>query len=370
MDPTTATNSNKYNAVLAAISTSSPSIKTTSSHFPSISDFDTPYLLTLKQSNPRQASSTAANTSPRQNNNQSRRITLTTAFSLDDPFSTSSKPSRSRGSPQRISLQPSVDPSTGRRKPETVTLGASLSGPTRSANQNGATSRGQDSSVRRTATKAFTVIDNTEPNHKSSILDTEISALENSFKQNDGQRRSEDRGRSTVRSDSTSSQRTQIQNQRTSEPVQRARIVSETTSSPQNDSPSNAGSARSRRPEPSARSGTDTNTPRPTSRTASAELVSSPSIRIASPSRNSEAEDSNPTSSPSALRSSFRASLVEADDVPSGLSRNSIIPQTEAPNNRGRSRGGSQRKPSSCGDAVDNNSDAGCDEKPQIRYNF
>ncbi|XP_069702425.1 nuclear pore complex protein DDB_G0274915-like isoform X3 [Periplaneta americana] len=386
-DPTTTTNTNKYNAVLAAIATSSPnerpSVRTTTTHFPSIPDFDTPYLLTLQDStaqpSSRQASTTLTNTVSRQRDTQqpkSRRITLTSAISLDDPFSTAAKsnqPSRSRGSPQRISIDLSTETATGRRGSEVISLSAPLSGTSR-ANP---PSRGQEGNARRTATKSFTVIDNTDSNNKAFSLDAEIKAIENSFAQNSGQRRGEERSRgSSSRSDST-----RTQNQRGSvEPVQRARLVSDTAASPNNvRAPQDSSSSRNpatpprtpqaRQPEtPSPRSAPEVTT-RSSPRTASNEIVSSPSIRISSTSRGSEAQkEPPPTSSPSALRSSYRASLVEPDDVHSGLSRNSIVQQSDVPTNaRTRSRGGSQRKPTSCADAVDSNSNAGCDEKPQIR---
>ncbi|KAJ4448731.1 hypothetical protein ANN_00122 [Periplaneta americana] len=387
-DPTTTTNTNKYNAVLAAIATSSPnerpSVRTTTTHFPSIPDFDTPYLLTLQDStaqpSSRQTSTTLTNTVSRQRDTQqpkSRRITLTSAISLDDPFSTAAKsnqPSRSRGSPQRISIDLSTETATGRRGSEVISLSAPLSGTSR-ANP---PSRGQEGNARRTATKSFTVIDNTDSNNKAFSLDAEIKAIENSFAQNSGQRRGEERSRgSSSRSDST-----RTQNQRGSvEPVQRARLVSDTAASPNNvRAPQDSSSSRNpatpprtpqaRQPEtPSPRSAPEVTT-RSSPRTASNEIVSSPSIRISSTSRGSEAQkEPPPTSSPSALRSSYRASLVEPDDVHSGLSRNSIVQQSDVPTNaRTRSRGGSQRKPTSCADAVDSNSNTGCDEKPQIRH--
>jgi len=403
VDPTSASNNNKLNAGLAAIPISSPKsqespVRTTTTHFPNIPDFDTPYLLTLQdskaQSNSRQASPSATNATSRQSNSQlakSRRITLTSAFSLAETSSTAaakpSQPSRSRGSSRRISLGSSAEPATERQDAEAVTVSAPLSVTSRTGSQGSTSSRSQDGNTRRTSTKSFTVVDNTNTTSKAFSLDAEISAIENSFTQNNvGQRRGEVRNHGSSRTDPKAKTKFQSQNQRVAtEPVQRTRFVSEPTTTPSSDLNTSHQSSSSQSPTvPSrtfqsrqletlaSRSTSETVTPRSISQTAGSETVSPPSIRISTSSQwNETLNERNATPSPSALRSSSRASLVDTDDVNSGLSRNSIVQQSDVPtNNRARSRGSSQRKPSSCADAVDTNSNAGCTEKPQIRYNF
>lgn len=397
VDPTTTANNKKYDTVLAAIATSSPKdqatkIRTTSTNFPNIPDFDTPYLLTLQdskaQSNSRQASSTS-NTNSRKSNSQlpkSRRIALTQSFSLAEPYSTAkskpSQPSRSRSSSRRIFLDSSTELVPGRQDSEVVTLGAPLSGTYRSGSQS-ASPRSIESDDQHTTTKSFKIGDNASSTSKAFSLEDEISGIENSFTLNNGtSRRGEERGRNSFKTDTKISTKSQNQIQRgASEPVQRTRLVSETASSPSDDlntsqePPSSQRSALSSRTIPQSRQ-TETHstsgTPRSSSQNAGSETALSPSAQISTSSQQSDSrKEPNPTPPSSALRSFYEASLVEADDVNSGLSRNSIVQQSDVSiNNRARSRGSSQRKPTSCADAVDTNSNAGCNEKLQIRYIF
>jgi hypothetical protein len=151
----------------------------------------------------------------------------------------------------------------------------------------------------------------------------------------------------------------------------------ETASAPSSSSepPGNQRSAVSSRTAPQSRQAetrSKLETQRPLSQNADSEIALSPSAQISTSSQqNDSPKEPNPTSPSSALRSSYEASLVEADDVNSGLSRNSIVQQSDVSiNNRARSRGSSQRKSTSCADAVDTNSNAGCNEKLQIRYIF
>lgn len=395
--PTTTSNS-KYNAVLAAVTTSSPkdqapTIQTTTTHFPNIPDFDTLYLLTLQdskvQSNSKQASSSAANTNSRNSNSQlkSRRLTLTTSLSLDEPLSTATQPPRSRGSSRQISLDSSTQPATGRRASKVVTYSAPLSGSSRSDSNSPNSSSSQDSNTRQTTAKYFAISDKNNPTSTAVLLDAEISAIENSLTQNNiGQRRGNERGNDSSRTDLKALTKFQYQNPRgASEAVFRTRLVSEPTPTTPSNSiksvefPSSKSSAvrsrnsQSRQPDNIAlRYTMERTTPPIISESTSSETVSSPSIRISTSSRYNEVQnEQNPTPSPSTSKSSYHASLIETDDVNSGLSHNSIVQQTDVPtSDRTRSRGSSQRKPTACADAVDTNSNEGCNEKPQIRYNL
>jgi hypothetical protein len=399
---TTTASKSKYNAVLAAITTSSPKdeatpIQTTTTHFPNIPDFDTPYPRTLQdskvRSNSKQASSSAANTSSQQTNSQlpkSRRITSTTAFSLDEPFSTAVfKPTqapRSRGSSHQISLESSAQPPIGRRGPKVITYSAPLSDSSGSDSHIPSSSSSQGSNTRRTTTKHFTVADNKNSTSKAVSFDAEISTIEDSFTQNNiSPRRGKGRGSDSSRTDLKALSRLQNQNQRgVSEAVPRTRLVSEPTPTPSSNSPasdelpsSKSSAARlripqSRQPENIApRSTVDPVTPHTVTESISSETVSLPSIQISSASQSDEAKN-EPSQTPSPPTSrSYHARLVETDDVNSGLSRNSVVQQTDvSTSNRARSRGSSQRKPTACADGVDTNSNAGCNEKLQIRYNL
>ncbi|XP_023721414.1 mucin-12 isoform X4 [Cryptotermes secundus] len=393
VDPTITPNNKKYNAVLAAIATSSPKdqatpIWTSTTIFPNVPDFDTPYLLTLQDSKVKSNSRQATNTNSRQSNSvlpKSRRITLAPSSSLAELSSTATskptQPSRSRSSSRRTSLDPSTETATGRRGSEGVTLGASLSGTSRSGSQS-ASSKSKESDTRRTATKSFTIGGNTSPTSKAFSLEAEISAIENSFTLNNATpRRDEERGHSGFRTDPKISTKFQSQIQRdASEPVQRTRLVSESASSLSSDSNTSQEPLSSQRSAVSSRtpqsrqpetlvSRSTSETPRYLSQNAGSETVLSPSAQISTSSQRSDSRNEpNPTPSSSALRSSYDASLVEADDVNSGLSRNSIVQQSDVSiNNRARSRSSSQRKPTSCADAVDTNSNAGCNEKLPIR---
>lgn len=399
--PTT-TSSSKYNAVLAAITTSSPkdqatTVQTTTTHFPNIPDFDTLYLLTLQdskdQSNSRQASSSAANTNSRKSNSQlkSHRLTLTTSLSIDEPFTTAvlkpTQPPRSRGSSRLISLDTSAQPETVRRGSKVVTKGAPLSGSSRSDSHSPNPSSSQDSNTRRTTMKYFAISDKNNPTSTAVLLDAEIGAIENSLTQNNiGQRRGKERGNDSSRPDLKALTKLQYQNPRgASEAVFRTRLVSEPTpTTPSNsitsdDFPSSKSSAvryrnsQSRQPDNIVpRYTTEPTTPTSISEGTSSETVSSPSIRISTSSQYNEAQnEQNPTPSPSTSKSSYQTSLIETDDVSSGLSHNSIVQQTDvSTSDRARSRSSSQRKPTACADAVDTNSNEGCNEKPQIRYNL
>jgi hypothetical protein len=399
VDPTTTLSSNKYNAVLAAIATSSSKdletpVRTTTTHFPNIPDADTRHLLTPKDSKghskSRHGSYSAADTDSQQNNSQvpkSHRVTSTSAFSLAESFSTpASKPAqppRSRSAFHRISPDSSVEPALGRKVSEVVTLSTPLSSTSASDSQSTASARNQDGNAQRTATKSFRVADNINNiNSKASSQDAESSAIENSFTQNnDGHRRDKEHARGSSRTDPVVSVKFQRQRGVT-ESVQRIRLVPESTTAPSSDShesPRNQSSVvssripQSRQPETVARnSKSETLTSRSTSQTAGIETVSSSSVQTSTSSQQNETHnETNPTTSPSALRPSYHSSLVEADDVHSGLSRNSVVQQSDvATNNRARSRGSGQRKRTSCADAVDTNSNAGCSEQPQIRYNF
>jgi hypothetical protein len=385
--------------VLAAITTSSPNdqattVQTTTTHFPNIPDFDTPYVLTLQdskiQSNSKQASSSAANTNTQNNNSQlkSHRLTLTTSLSLDEPFSTAvikpTQPPRFRGSSRQISLESSTQPATGRRVSKVVTLGSPLSGSSRSDSHGPNSSSSQDSNPRRTTMRYFAISDNNNSISKAVLLDAEISAIENSLTQdNIDQRRGKGHGNDSSSTDLKALTKLQNQNQKdASEAVFRTRLVSEPTPTTPSNSftseefPSSKSSAvrsrnsQSRQPDNIAlRYTTELTTPPSISESTSSGTVLSPSIRISTSSRYNEAQsEQNPTSSPSTLRTSYHASLIETDDVNSGLSRNSIAQQTDvSTSNRARSRGSSQRKPTACADAVDTNSNEGCNEKPQIR---
>jgi len=388
--------------VLAAITTSSPkdqatTVQTTTTHFPNIPDFDTLYLLTLEdsklQSNSKQPSSSAANTNSRKSNSplKSRRLTLTTSLSLDEPFSTAViKPTqlpRSRGSSRQISLDSSAQPATAKRGSKLVTHSAPLSGSSRSDSHSPNSSSNQDSNTRRTTTRYFAISDKINPTSTAVLLDAEISAIENSLTQNIiGQRRGKERGNDSSRTDLKALTKLQNQNPRgASETVFRSRLVSEPTPTTPSNSmtseefPSTKSSAvrsrnsQSRQPDNIApRYRTEPTTPPSISETTSSETVSSPSIRISASSQYNEAQnEQNPTLSPSTSKSSYHASLIETDDVNSGLSQNSIVQQTDvSTSDRARSRGSSQRKPTACADAVDTNSNEGCKEKPQIRYNL
>lgn len=388
--------------MLAAITTSSPkdqatTVQTTTTHVPNIPDFDTLYLLTLQdskvQSNLKQASSSAANTNSRKSNSQlkSHRLSLTTPLSLDEPFSTAvikpTQPPRSRGSSRQISLDSSAQPTTGRRGSKVVTYDAPLSGSSRSDSQSPSSSSSQDSNTRRTAMKYSAILDKNNPTSTAVLLDAEISAIENFLTQNNsGQRRGKERGNDSSRTDLKALTKLQYQNPRgTSEAVFRTRLVSEPTSTTPSNSitsdefPNSKNSAvrsrnsQSRPPDNIApRYKTEPTTPPSISESTSSETLSSPSIQISTSSPYNEAQDEqNPTPSPSTLKSSYHASLIETDDVNSGLSHNSVVQQTDvSTSNRARSRGSSQRKPTACADAVDTNSNEGCNEKPQIRYNL
>jgi hypothetical protein len=399
--PTTTSNS-KYNAVLAAITTSSPKDQATpvqtTTHFPNIPDFDTPYLLTLQdsklQSNSKPASSSAANTNSRQSNShlpKSRRVTLTTAFSLHEPSSTAVvKPTqspRSRGSSRQISLDSSAQPAISRRGSKAVTLSAPLSGSFRSDSHSPNSSSSQDSNTQRTTTEYFTVADNKISTSKAVSLDAEISVIENSFTQNSiGQRHGNERGNDSSRTDLKALTKLQNQNQRgASEAVPRTRLVSDPTPTSSSNSTtseeftsSRGSAARSRNSQTrqseniAPRYTTEPVTPHSISQSTSSGTVSSPSTRNSTSSQYNKAQNEwNPTPSPSTSRSSYQASLIETDDVNSGLSRNSVVQQTSvSTSNRARSRGSSQRTPTACADALDTNSNEGCNEKPQIRYNL
>jgi hypothetical protein len=385
--------------VLAAITTSSPKDQATpTTHFPNIPDFDTPYLLTLQdsklQSSSNQASSSAANINSWQSNSQlpkSRRVILTTDFSLDEPSSIAVvKPTqspRSRGSSRQISVDSSAQPATGRRGSKVVTLGAPLSGSSRSDSHNPNSSSSQDSNTQRTTTEYFTVADNKNSTSKAVSLDIEIHAIENSFMQNNiGQRRGKERGNDSSRTDLKALTKLQNQNQRGySEAVPRTRLVSEPTPTPSSNSTtsdkfssSKSSAARSRNPQTrqpeniAPRYTIETVTPHSISESTSSGTVSSPSIRNSTSSKYNKAQnEQNPTPSPSTSRSSYQVSLIETDDVNSGLSRNSVAQQTGvSTSNRARSRGIGQRKPTACTDALDTNSNEGCNKKPQIRYNL
>jgi hypothetical protein len=259
-----------------------------------------------------------------------------------------------------------------------------LSGTSTSGSQSSASPRSQDSNTRRIATKSFTVVDNINSISKAFSQDAEMSPVENSFTQNnDGHRRGKERGPGSSRTDLITSTKYQNQNQiGVTEPAQRIRIVPESTTAPSSEShespisQSSAVSSRtpqSRQPETVAlHSTSETVTSRSISQTAGIETASSSSTQPSTSSQRNETQNEpSPTLSPSALRSSYRSSLVEADDVHSGLSRNSVVQQLDvSTNNRARSRGSGQRKPTACADAVDTNSNAGCSKKPQIRYNF
>jgi hypothetical protein len=399
--PTTTSNS-KYNAVLAAITTSSPKdqatpVQTTTTHIQNIPDFDTPYLLTLQdskvQSNSKQTNSSGANTNSRKINSQlkSHRLTLNTSLSLDEPFSSAvikpTQPSRSRGSSRQTSLDSSAQPATGRRGSKIVTLSAPLSGSSRSDSHSPYSSSSQDSNTRLSTMKYFVISDNKNSTSKASLLDAELSSIENSFMQNNiGQTRGKERGNDSSRTDLKALTKLQNQNQRgPSETIIRTRLVSEPTpttpsnSTTSDDFPSSKSStvrsrnSQSRQPDNIAPRHTTEYTTAPSiSESTRSETVSSPSIRISTSSQYNEAQnEQNPTPSPSTLRSAYHASLIETDDVNSGLSHNSIAQQTGvSTSNRARSRGSSQRKPTACADAVDTNSNEGCNEKPQIRYNL
>lgn len=376
--------------MLAAIATSSPKdletpVRTTTTHFPNIPDADTRHLLTPKDSKghskSRHGSYSAADTDSQQNNSQvpkSHRVTPTSAFSLAESFSTpASKPAqppRSRSAFRRISPDSSVEPALGRKVSEVVTLSTPLSSTSASDSQSTASARNQDGNAQHTATKSFTVADNINNiNSKASSQDAESSGIENSFTQNnDGHRRDKEHARGSSRIDPVVSVKFQRQRGVT-ESVQRIRLVPESKIAPSSDSHDSPRTPQSRQPETVARnSKSDTLTSRSTSQTAGIETVSSSSVQTSTSSQQNETHnETNPTPSPSALRSSYHSSLVEADDVHSGLSRNSVVQQSDvATNNRARSRGSGQRKRTSCADAVDTNSNAGCSEQPQIRYNF
>lgn len=388
--------------MLAAITTSSPkdqatTVSTTTTHFPNIPDFDTLYLLTLQdskvQSNSKQANSSAANTDSQKSNSQlkSRRLTLTTSLSLDEPFSTSViKPTqspRSRGSSRQISLDSSAQPATGRRGSKVVTDSAPLSGSSRSDSHSPNSSSSQDSNTRRTTMKYFAISDKNIPNSTAVLLNAEISDIENSLPQNNiGQRRGKERGNDSSRTDLKALIKLQNQNQRdASEAIFRTRLVSEPTPTTPSNSitsdkfPSSKSSAVRSRNSPSRQPDniaphykTEPTTPPSVSASTSSETVSSPSIQISTSSQYNEAQnEQNPTPSPSTSKYSYHASLIETDDVNSGLSHNSIVQQTDvSTSDRARSRGSSQRKPTACADAIDINSNEGCNEKPQIRYNL
>jgi len=388
--------------VLATITTSSPkdqatTVQTTTTHLPNIPDFDTLYLLSLQdsnvQSNSKQASSSAANTNSQINNSplKSRRLTLTTSLSLDEPFSTTvikpTQPPRSRGSSRQISLESSAQPATGRRGSKVVTHGAPLSGSSRSDAHSPNLSSSQDGNTQRTTMKYFAISDKNNPTSTAVLLDAEISAIENSLSQNNiGQRRGKERGNDSSRTDLKTLTKLQYQNPRdASEAVFRTRLMSEpTTTTPSNsitsdEFPSSKSSAvrsrfsQSRQTDSIApRYKTEPTTPPSISESTSSETDLFPSIRISTSSQYNEAQnEQNPTTSPSTSKSSYHASLIETDDVNSGLSHNSVMQQTDvSTSDRARSRSSSQRKPTTCADAVDTNSNEGCNEKPQIRYNL
>jgi len=399
--PTTTSN-RKYNAMLAAITTSSPkdqatTVQTTTTLFPNIPDFDTLYLLTLQdskvQSNLKQAMSSADNTNSQKSNSQlkSHRLSLTTSLSLDEPFSTAvikpTQPPRSRSSSRQIYLDSSTQPATGRRGSKVVTYDAPLSGSSRSDSQSPNSSGSQDSNTRRTTTKYFAISDKNNPTSTAVLLDADISAIENSLMQNNsGQRRSKERGNDSSRTDPEALTKLQYQNPRgASEAVFRTKLVSEPTPTTPSNSitsdgfPSSKNSAvrsrnfLSRQPDNIApRYKTEPTTPPSISESTGSETVSSPSVRISTSSPYNEAQnEQNPPTSPSTSKSSYHASLIETNDVKSGTSHNSVVQQTDVSiSDRARSRGSSQRKPTACADAVDTNSNEGCNEKPQIRYNL
>lgn len=381
--------------MLAAVASSSPKdqatpVRTTTTHFPNIPDTDKTHLLTIQdskaQSKTRQTNYSATDTNSQKSNSQmpkSYRTTSTSALSLAEPLSTTaSKPtqlSRSRGTSRRISLDSSAGPVLGRQISEAVTLSTPLSG-----SQSAASSRRQATNTRRIATKSVTVVDDINSISKAFSQDAESSPVENSFTQNnDGHRRGKERGPGSSRTDLITSTKYTNQNQIGAiMPAHRIRPVPESTTTPSSElhetpiSQSSTVSSRtpqSRQPVTAApHSTSETVTSRSISQTAGIQTVSSPSTQTSTTSQQNETQNEpNPTPSPSALRSSYRSSLVEADDVQSGLSRNSVVQQSDvSTNNRARSRGSDHRKPTSCADAVDTNSNTGCSKNPQIRYNF
>ncbi|XP_021940723.1 uncharacterized protein LOC110840185 [Zootermopsis nevadensis] len=313
----------------------------------------------------------------------SHRITPTSVSSLTESFYTAApKPtqsSRSRGTFRRISLESSTEPAVGRQISEVVTLSTPLSGTSTSGSLSAASSRSQDSNARHISTKSFTVIDNINSISETFSQDAEISPVENYFTQNnDGHRRGKERGSGSSRTDTITSTKYQNQNKiGVTEVAQRIRLVPGSTMPPSSESHESQNSAvsfstpQSRQLESLAfHSTTETVTSRSVSKTSGTETVSSSFTQRSTFSKRNETqnEPSPPTPSPSALRSSYHSSLVDSDDMHYGLSRNSVVQQSDvSTNNRARSRGSGQRKTTSCADAVDANSNAGCSKKPQIR---